>query len=137
MSATRELTIAYLVGPRSFTYREKTIYGKTEEQLFGQSLRINLDVKQPWGRAEIQLEGTHFMHDFSKNRLEAEAEVSLRIMKGLFLQLGVEASLIHDQLYLPKGDVSLEEVLLEQRALATNFRARVPGGYRVHLRVYL
>ena len=130
-SATRELTVAYLIGPRYFDYQEETIYGELKEQRFGHGLRINLDVKQPWGRAEVQLEGRHFMHDFSKNRLEARAELSLQIIKGLFVRFGAEANLIHDQLYLPKGDVSLEEVLLEQRALATNFELefRVGIGY--------
>lgn len=131
LSATRELTIAYMIGPRYFSYLEQTIYDEMQEQRFGQGLRINLDVKRPWGRAEVQLEGSHFMHDLSKNRLEIEAELSLQIVKGLFLQMGAEASLIHDQLYLPKGSASLEEILLEQRALATNFELefRVGIGY--------
>lgn len=56
-----------------------------------------------------------------KNRIEAEADLSIRIVKGLFLQFGVEASMIHDQIYLPKGNASIEEILLEQKALATDF----------------
>jgi hypothetical protein len=35
---------------------------------------------------------------------------------------------IHDQLYLAKGDLTREEVLLRQTQLATGYRARLYAG---------
>jgi hypothetical protein len=47
--------------------------------------------------------------------------VYLRIVKGLSLRFSSGFELIHDQLYLAKGDASLEELLLQQRQLATTY----------------
>ena len=62
---------------------------------------------------------SNYLNDFGKNRLQANSEVSLRLFKGLSLNSYGGASRIRDQLSLPKGSASLEEVLLRRRALAT------------------
>ena len=87
-----------------------------------EAIRINFEMRQAWGTIDARLEGSHFFHDFSKNRLEFYSFLSLRVFKGLFVRLGGEANLINDQLFLPQGDASLEEILLQRRALATDFR---------------
>lgn len=117
----REFTVAYFVGPRYLNYVEETIFSQTQETLFSQSLSVKYQVIKPWGGTELNIEGFHYFHDFSKNRLELEGDLSIRLYKGLFVRVSAEARLIHDQLYLPKGDASLEEILLERRALATDF----------------
>jgi len=121
LSHQKEFTVAYRIGPRYFNYLDETIFNETTEQLFSQSLRVEYDQLQPWGRVEGSLEGFHYLHDFSKNRIELETDLFFRLVKGLFLRLGGEFQLIHDQIYLPKGDASLEEILLERKALATDF----------------
>lgn len=121
MSATKEFTIAYLIGPQYLNYWEETVFGREQQQLVQHALRINYRMRQPWGNIRARLEGSQYLHDLSKNRLEFSSYISLQIVKGLFFNIGGEASLVHDQLYLPKGDASLEEVLLNRRALATNF----------------
>lgn len=122
LSATKEFTFAYLVGPRYFDYWETTIFDESREGLMSQAIRINFEMRQPWGQIDSRLEGSHYFHDFSKNRLEFFSYLSLRLIKGLFLRIGGEANLINDQIYLPQGDASIEEILLQRRALATNFR---------------
>lgn len=128
VSATKEFTIAYLVGPQYFNYREKTIFEKQTEQLFQQSLKAELNVRKPWGNIHARLRGSHFLHDFSKNRVEFNSRLSLQVIRGLFLRVGGRANLINDQIYLPKGDASLEEILLQRRALATSFELDVYFG---------
>lgn len=122
LSATKEFTFAYLLGPRYFDYWETTIFDEKKEGLMSQAIRINFEMRQPWGQIDSRLEGSHYFHDFSKNRLEFFSYLSLRVIKGLFLRVGGEAELINDQIYLPQGSASLEEILLQRRALATNFR---------------
>jgi hypothetical protein len=122
LSATKELTFAYLVGPRFFDYWEPTIFEETRERLMSQAIRINFEMRQPWGQIDSRLIGSHYFHDFSKNRLEFFSYLSIRIIKGLFFRIGGEAELINDQIYLPQRNVSIEEILLQRRALATNFR---------------
>lgn len=125
----REFTIAYYVGPRYLDYVEETIFNQKKESLFSQSLAVKYEIIKPWGGTELNLEGFHYFHDISKNRLELEGDVSVRIYKGLFVRFSAEARLIHDQLYLPKGDASLEEILLERRALATDFDFELNIGF--------
>jgi hypothetical protein len=128
MTHIKEFTIGYTIGPRMLNYQQETIFDQSEEQLLSQSLAIHYDQLQTWGRIEADLAGFHYFHDWSKNRFELETNLYLRIVKGLFFKFSAEAQLIHDQLFLPKGDASLEEILLERKALATDFEFNIQFG---------
>ena len=118
----RELTISYRVSHLFRDYTEETIFNELSENLFGQSLVMAARFTQPWGNLYAELEGSHFFHDLSQNRLVFEGRVNVRIVKGLSLSLGNNFELINDQRSLPKRDISLEELLLAQRQAATSFR---------------
>jgi len=120
-SHTREFTLTYKIGPRIFNYIEPTIYDLTEETHMSHSLALSYRLIQPWGSVFTQLEGFHYFHDFGFNNVSLDSYISLRLVKGFFIRFGGEFSLIHDQLYLPKGDASLEDILLNRKALATDF----------------
>lgn len=117
----KEITFAYRAGYDYRNYMEETIFNKMEETLFFQSLNANVRIRQPWGAIFAGMEGSHFLHDFSKNRVEFDGSVSLRIMKGFSLTVSGNLEIINDQLSLQKGDASLEEILLSQRQLATTY----------------
>jgi len=121
MSSTKEFTVAYLLGPQYFQYRKQTIYDQMQQYLLRQALKLEFNMRQPWGSVEFEVEGANFYHDWRKNRLEVESEISVRVFKGLFLQVAVEGGIIRDQLFLPKGNASLEEILLERKAIATDY----------------
>ena len=78
-------------------------------------------IRQPWGEIYGGLEGSHYFHDFTKRRAEFFGVVSVRLLEGLSLNVQGEFEMIQDQLALPLGDASLEEILLQQRELATDF----------------
>jgi hypothetical protein len=120
-STQKQLRFLYTVGPKFGWYQEETIYDKMKETLWGQALSATLDLKQAWGTLSATLEGSHYFHDLSKNRVSLNAEVSLRVFKGLNFNIDGGGSRIHDQLALPKGGATLEEVLLQRRQLATTF----------------
>ena len=120
-STRRQLRILYRIGYGHYKYREETVYEKTSEHLFNESLSVTLELNEPWGTAEFSLEGSHYFHDFSKNRIETSAELRLRIYKGLSLDLEGRYSAIHDQLNLRLGDATLEEILLRQRELSSEY----------------
>lgn len=121
-STKRQLRFLYRVGFNLMNYTEETIYQKTRESLLKESLGVTLYLKQKWGTATASLEGSHYFHDFSKNRLEFNGDLSFRLFKGLNLNLDFNYSRIHDQLSLPRGGASLEEILLQRRELETTFR---------------
>lgn len=124
----REFTFAYKVGPAYRQYYETTIYDEMEEALFSQSLAMELRIRQAWGSWFATLQGSSFFHDFAKSRVQFNTNLNLRVYKGLSLRLAGNVELIRDQLALPKGDASLEDILLQQRQVATGYEAFVSLG---------
>ena len=124
----RQLYIHYAVGGRSFRYEDTTVYFKLRETLPFESLHLSYMQKQTWGSLNAQVAGYHFLHDLGKSRLDFNAGASLRIIKGLSFEFYGEYAVIHDQLYLPKGDLTREEVLLRQTQLATGYQAQIFAG---------
>jgi hypothetical protein len=98
-------------------YREETIYGKTRETLFQESLSATLDLREKWGTISVSASGSHYFHDFSKNQLDLFGIVSLRLYKGLSVFGLVGYSWIHDQLSLLGREPTFEEQLLRLREL--------------------
>jgi len=120
-STRRQLRFLYRLNFYFNNYMEETIFNKTTENLLGQSLRITLEVKQPWGNASISLRGGHYFHDFSEYRLGVHGWLSIRLVRGLNLDMWGSYSRISDQLNLPLEGASIDEVLLRRRELATAF----------------
>jgi len=129
LSHVKQLTVSYSVGPRYFNYIDTTLFNQKRELLTGHRLAIQYDQVQPWGSIRSRIEGFHYFQDINMNSMEFEVDFYIRIAKGLFVNFNTEAELIHDQIYLPKGDASLEEILLERKALATDFEFEISVGF--------
>lgn len=120
-STHRQLRILYGVGLQYNNYIDTSIYNKTTEMLGKQSLRVAFQMQKKWGYINMSLEGSNFLNDFSKNRIELFTRVRLRIFKGLSLQVGGMIAHINDQLNLKKGDATEEERLLKLTELSTKY----------------
>lgn len=121
-SARRQLTIQYSVGVNSVDYREITIYEKLSERLTDEMVVVSLDVKQPWGTLNMSLEGAHYFHDLNKYRAVLFASGEVRLFRGFSLNLFGNVSRLRDQLFLPRGTLRDEDILLRRRQLETNYR---------------
>jgi hypothetical protein len=120
--ATRkQLRILYRLNFIQQRYHELTIFNKLKETLIEQSLGAAWAVKEPWGSISGSIEFANYFHDFSKNNLYLYARIDLKVWKGLSVNLGGSYSRIRDQLSLPKGEASTEDVLLHLRQLATSY----------------
>ncbi len=133
----RSITLAWRFGLGYYDYVEETIFDKTEEFLYGQALVLSADFRQPWGNIRAGLTGFHHFHDFRSNRTELSGVLNLRIVEGLALNLSASFNLINDLVAIPKADLSLEEILLEQRRRASSyeFSANVGLSYTFGSRV--
>lgn len=120
-SSRKEITFRYRVLGGYYDYIEETLFDKTREFLYRQSLSATARFQQPWGGLSAQLSGSHYLHDFDKNRIEFFSRVQLRVAKGLQLDVSGSVEVIHDQLFLAKGDATLDEILLQRSQLATTF----------------
>jgi len=121
-SSTRELTFQYLVGVDRVNYEEETIFDKMKETLYRHSLDTSLSLRQPWGTSRVSLEFRQYLHDLSKNSLQLDGNLNVRLFRGFSFDIDGNVSRIRDQLYLVKGEATDEEVLLLRRQLGTAYR---------------
>ena len=120
--ATRKsITLVYQVGAGYNNYIEETIFLKNAETLGNHSLNFAVAFQQPWGSFRARLTGSHHFHDFTSNRASLFTRLDFRIIKGLSLNLTGNVNFINDLVSLPAGDLSLEEILLQQRRQATSY----------------
>ncbi|MCY1721262.1 hypothetical protein OU798_12965 [Prolixibacteraceae bacterium Z1-6] len=131
ISDRKVFTIAYYIGPEWKKYYEETIYDKLQESLWEQTLRLDLQIVQTWGEIEAGLNASNYMHDWSKNRITFDSDLSVRIIRGLSVRFGFRIENVHDQIYLPKGEVSLEDILLNKVQLPSTFEVGADFGVRI------
>lgn len=120
-STRREFRFLYRVGYTDINYNEETLYGKMHESLFDENLSATFEIKEQWGSVRTTLEGSNYLHDFNKNRLELFSDINIRIVEGLTLDLFGSITMLRDQLSLPKEGATEAEILLNQRQLATDY----------------
>jgi hypothetical protein len=126
----KEFTVAYRMGWTHNDYTEETVFLETEESLVRQVLDVNLRLRQRWGNIFAGVSGGNFLNDFSKNRLSLSGQADVRLIKGLSFNVGGSYEIINDQISLPRGEASVEDILLGQSQLATNFEAELSFGLK-------
>jgi hypothetical protein len=128
-STRRQLRILYSAGYNYVNYIDSTIYDKTKEHLWLHSLSASYEVVQKWGSIDIIMDYRNYFHDWSKNNLTLYGFLNFRIVKGLSVNVGASASLIHDQLGLIKQGLTTEEILLQRKELATQYQYYTSLGF--------
>lgn len=128
-STRRQFSFLYTIGVNHVRYIQETVFLKTEETVPVHSLTASLSVRQPWGGSFGFVEFTQFLNDPGKNRLEVFGGIDLRLFRGLSLNFNASASRVRDQINLPAGEASDEEILLRQRELSTGFEYRFSVGF--------
>jgi hypothetical protein len=118
----RQLRILYSIGYQFNNYIDTTVFNKKNENFSLHSLNIAFQVQKKWGSINMALMGSNYFNDFSKNRIELNSWINLRIFKGLALEIYGGVAHINDQLNLKKGVVSEAERLLRLRELQTRYR---------------
>jgi len=121
-STRRQLRLLYTIGYRYSVYNDSTIYDRIREGHFRHSIEAAYEVVQKWGSIDLNFEYSNYLNDWRKNNLSIDGFIDVRIAKGLSVNFGGGASLIHDQLGLVKGGATQEEVLLRRKELATQFQ---------------
>lgn len=118
----RRIVFLYTIGASRRQYADTTLYGKIEETLVRHQLNVSMSFKQPWGTSGVSVRGSQFLHDLSKNQVNVSGHIELRLVRGLSLNVGANYTRIRDQLSLPAGGATPQEILLQRRQLATNYR---------------
>jgi len=125
---TREVTLAYKLGYNIYNYIDETIYEFEDQKMFNHSLTLNLRFREKWGSVYSYLVASQFLDLPEQNRLTINNNINLRIVRGLSLRISAYFRFIRDQINLPKGQASVEDLLLRQRQISTNFQNRISMG---------
>lgn len=128
-STRRQLRILYSAGISLVHYTDSTIYDRIKENLWLHTLSASYEVVQKWGSIDFTLGYSNYLHDWSKNNLSINGYLSLRVAKGLNVNFGGGASLIHDQLSLVKQDLTYDEILLQRKEIASQYEYYTSFGF--------
>jgi hypothetical protein len=120
-STSKQLRVMYGLGYEHADYIDTTIFNKIQEGRFGQKLMVSFQMKQKWGSITLTARSFNYLDNFSLHNIRLQPQVSWRIVKGLSLSLSGTIGWLRDQIYLPKGDQSYEDILLKQKQLATSY----------------
>ena len=125
---SKEITLAYRIGTGKRNYIEKTIYGYETQKLTSQKLSLNIRFRQKWGNISSYLNATQFLNDGTKKRLSLRSDLDIRVFEGLAVRFSGNINLIREQYSLAAGTTSIEELLLQQRQIATDYKTNFSIG---------
>ena len=125
---SKEITLAYRIGTGKRNYIEKTIYGYENQTLTSQTLTLNIRYRQKWGNISSYIDGTQFFNDGTKKRFSLRSDLDIRIFEGLAVRFSGNVSLIREQYSLAAGNTSVEDLLLQQRRIASDYETNFSIG---------
>lgn len=129
-SNTKAITFGYFLGPEFNQYYDTTIFFKTKETLFKQTLSAASTFTQPWGNINAGVSYSNYFNDLTKNNFALNAQLEIRLAKGLSLNLFGFYSIVHDQFSLPKGTVSRDDILTQRRLTGSSYNYFTSIGLR-------
>jgi hypothetical protein len=127
-STRRMLTVQYTIGADSLAYKKETIYGRIKQQLLDHKLETSLSLRQPWGTVSGSVQFSQYLTDPSKYSLSSFGAANVRLFRGFSFNVFTNLSRTRDQIFLPRGEASTEEILVRQRQLATGYQYFVNFG---------
>ena len=127
-SSKKQLTLSYRNGIVFNNYIERTIFEEYKEYLWEHELSLGGSVNQKWGSISGETSFEQFLHDTTLNSLSFFVNTNLRLFKGFSLNLNGRYSITRNQIELPAGNVSLEELLLRQQQLKSGYNYFVSVG---------
>jgi hypothetical protein len=120
-SAKKQLVLSYRNGLRYNDYIERSVYAKNDELLWQHSISLGGSVRQVWGNINGEASFDQFLHDTTLNALNFYLGANIRLFKGFNFNIGGNYSITRNQINLPAGNVSLEELLLQQQQLESGY----------------
>jgi hypothetical protein len=85
------------------------------------ALTVSLGLRQPWGSLGAYTSISQHLNHADRFRASVSGSTDVRLFKGFSFNVFASYDKIKDQIALPKGGASRDEVLLSLRQLATNY----------------
>ncbi|MBT8303194.1 MAG: hypothetical protein KJP09_01900 [Bacteroidia bacterium] len=128
-SAKKQLTLGYRIGVVYNDYIERTVFGMEKETLWEHNLSLGGRINEKWGNLFAQIEFDQFLDDTTLNSLEFSLGMNIRLFKGFSFNINGNYEITRNQINLPAGDLSLEELLLQQQQLQSGYNYFISLGF--------
>ncbi|WP_179344484.1 hypothetical protein [Winogradskyella ursingii] len=128
-SAEKQLILSYRNGLVYNDYTERSVFGEDEETLFQHSFLFGGSFRQEWGNINGEASFDQYLHDTELQSFGFFLGANIRVFKGFNFNVSGNYRITRDQINLPAGDVSLEELLLQQQQLQSGYNYFVSLGF--------
>lgn len=128
-SAKKQLTISYRNGIRFNDYIEQTLFNETEEYFWEHGLQVGGRINQEWGNLNGEISINQFLNEPDLYAVNFFVGTRIRLFKGFNFNVSGSYSITRNQVNLPGGDLSLEELLLQQQQLQSGYNYFVNIGF--------
>lgn len=128
-SFKKQLTIAYRFGANYTNYSEITVFGKKDEYLWNHSLSLKGNVRQTWGNINGSIRYESYLHETSLNQFSFNFGTRFRVFKGFSVDLGARYNITNNQINLPAGNLTLQEILLQQQQIKSGYNYSFNVGF--------
>ncbi len=116
-----QLRFLYAVGYRYNDYYDTTIYNKTREGMYAQMFHVLFSHVSKWGSIDADLSWENYLNDFSLYSVSMWVGTSVRLVKGLSLDLYGTIEIPRNQISLRKSGTTPEEVLTRQHEMQSDY----------------
>ena len=123
-------TIRYEIGTRYNDYIDTTSFFKATETLLRHRLAIDFQIVKPWGNIDLDAGYSHFLTLPDRYSFDINPSLDINIFKGLNFWTGIFYAITKDRINIPKGDLSVEEILLQNKLRDSNFSMYMYFGVR-------
>ena len=120
-SFKKQLTLAYRIGGDYTEYIEKTVFGKTDEFLWNHSIGLEASIRQIWGNINGSVRYESYLHDTALNQFSFNLNARVRLFKGFSFNVGGNYNITNNQINLPAGNLTVEEILLRQQQIKSGY----------------
>lgn len=120
-STKQQLKLAYKIGGIFTNYKEKTVFNQYEEYLWNHDLSLQGSVNKTWGTVNGSISYESYLHDASLNEFSFYLGTNVRLFKGFSFNMNGNYNITNNQISLPAGDLSVEEILLQQQQIKSGY----------------
>lgn len=129
VSAEKQLALSYRNGIVFNDYIELSVFGKNKEMLWEHEIKLGGTVKQRWGNIYAETSFQQYLHNTTLNAFRFNLGTDIRLFKGFNFNVNGDYRIVGNQINLAAGNVSLEELLLQQQQLASGYNYSLNVGF--------
>lgn len=118
-SNRRVLLARYTVVGRQVEYIDTTVFDVLDEVVYQHAVNLSYEAREPWGNANLGAGLSQYLDRPDAWSFDVRGFVRYRLFRGFSVNVNGQYRKVRDQVYLPKEELSQEDILLGRRQLPT------------------